>query len=160
MHEDILFYGIIGIGFCTILYSPIKNIATLVVRKKQKKKILSLSKSAEEITADEFLNIRKDRSNKKYIAVNDFAGVYILLNTTQGIYYVGQSINVFKRVNSHFTGKGNGDVYADYKYNQEFTIKMIPLKNSGFKSLDDLERNAITAYKAFKKGYNKNRGNK
>ena len=37
-------------------------------------------------------------------------------------------IYIFDRVNAHFTGKGNGDVYADYKYGDEFIIKMISLE--------------------------------
>lgn len=48
------------------------------------------------------------------------------------LYYVGQGKSVFQRVNNHFTSHGNGDVYADYKYGDEFTIKMIALENSGF----------------------------
>ena len=68
--------------------------------------------------------------------------------------------NIFDRVNAHFTGKGNGDVYADYKYGDEFTIKMISLEKSGYRSLNELERHTIMTYNAFSKGYNKTRGNK
>lgn len=76
------------------------------------------------------------------------------------MYYVGQGKKVFQRVNSHFTGHGNGDVYADYKYGDKFTIKMIALDNSGFTTLNKLERNTIATYNAYSKGYNKTRGNK
>ena len=51
-------------------------------------------------------------------------------------------------------------MYADYKYGDEFTIKMIALENSGYKTLNELERNTITVYNAFSKRYNKTRGNK
>lgn len=51
-------------------------------------------------------------------------------------------------------------MYADYKYGDEFTIKMIALENSGYKTLNELERNTISVYNAFSKGYNKTRGNK
>ena len=67
---------------------------------------------------------------------------------------------VLNRVNSHFTGKGNGDVYADYKYGDYFTIKMIALDKSGYTSLNELERNTIMTYDAFASGYNKTRGNR
>ena len=63
------------------------------------------------------------------------------------------------RVNTHFTGRGNGDVYADYKYGDVFTIKMIALDRSGFSTLNELERYTISYYDAYHKGYNKTRGN-
>ena len=59
----------------------------------------------------------------------------------------------------HFTGKGNGDVYYDYKSGDQFTIKMISLENSGFYDLNSLEKSAISKYNAYYKGYNKTRGN-
>lgn len=83
-----------------------------------------------------------------------------MFNQSKGMYYVGQGKQVFSRVNAHFTGKGNGDVYADYKYGDKFTIKMIALENSGFSTLNELERNTIAKYNAYYKGYNKTRGNK
>lgn len=89
-----------------------------------------------------------------------FSGVYILYNSTKNMYYVGQGKNVLTRVNSHFTGHGNGDVYADYKYGDKFTIKMIELEKSGFSTLNELERNTIMTYDAYSKGYNRTRGNR
>ena len=129
-----------------------------------KKKIKGLADNALEITPQEFFKIRNasngGRGKKHISAQYDFAGVYILYNHTKNMYYVGQGKKVFQRVNNHFTGHGNGDVYADYKYGNEFTIKMIALENSGFTTLNELERNTITTYNAYAKGYNKTRGNK
>ena len=76
------------------------------------------------------------------------------------MHYVGQGQQVFRRVNSHFTGRGNGDVYADYKYGDEFTIRMIALSESGFLTLNALECHAIDVYGAYSHGYNKTRGNR
>ncbi len=67
---------------------------------------------------------------------------------------------MFTRVNAHFTGHGNGDVYADYKYGDKFTIKMIDLKKSGFDNINELQRSTIKTYDAFSKGNNRTRGNK
>ena len=64
------------------------------------------------------------------------------------------------RVNAHFTGHGNGDVYADWKYGDEFTIRIIRLEDSGYSSLNALERDTIASYSAYYKGYNKTRGNR
>ena len=93
-------------------------------------------------------------------SAHNFPGIYILHNHTQNIYYVGQGQRVLDRVNMHFTGKGNGDVYADYKYGEKFTIKILAIKGSGFDTLNELERHAIDLYDAYENGYNKQRGNK
>ena len=129
-----------------------------------KKKIKGLASNALEITPEEFFKIRKSSNGgrgRKYISTKyDFSGVYIIYNHTKNMYYVGQGKKVFQRVNNHFTGHGNGDVYADYKYGDDFTIKMIALEKSGFKTLNELERNTIMTYNAYSRGYNKTRGNK
>lgn len=129
-----------------------------------KNKIRKLADNVLEITPEEFFRIRNSSNGgrgKGHISTYyDFAGVYILYNHTKKMHYVGQGKKVFQRVNSHFTGHGNGDVYADYKYGDKFTIKMIKLQNSGFRTLNELERNTIKTYNAYSKGYNKTRGNK
>lgn len=129
---------------------------------RSRRKIKKLAREAEEFTPEEFFQLRRQKGRgKQYLSTRyDFAGVYILFNRTKNMYYVGQSINVFRRVNNHFTGHGNGDIYADYKYGDLFAIRMIPLKGSGFANLDSLERDAISTYRAYYKGYNRNRGNK
>ena len=48
---------------------------------------------------------------------------------------------------------------SDYKYGDEFTIKMISLRDSGYNTLNALERDAIETYGAYANGYNKTRGN-
>lgn len=81
-------------------------------------------------------------------------------NLEHGSYYVGQSINVMDRVNSHFTGSGNGDVYADYKYGTPFDVTIVPLEGSGYNTLNSLEKAYINHYDASRKGYNRNSGNR
>ena len=100
------------------------------------------------------------RGRKSYALTQNFEGVYILHNTDKDLYYVGQGKKILDRVNNHFTGKGNGDVYADWKYGDNFTIRMIALDNSGFDTLNQLERHTISYYDAYSKGYNKTRGNR
>ena len=89
----------------------------------------------------------------------DFEGVYVIHNLSKDMYYVGQSICVADRVKSHLSGRGNGDVYADYKHNDRFEIILIALEDSNCKSLNELERKTIDAYHAYDRGYNKTRGN-
>lgn len=131
-------------------------------RRRLKRKIKKLAKSQKEITPKQFFKFRNKRGkDRKYISNKyNFSGVYILYNYDKDLYYVGQGKKIFNRINAHFTGKGNGDVYADYKYGDKFGIRMISLKESKFKTLNELERYAIQAYSAYSKGYNKTRGNK
>lgn len=161
----------------TLLYSPERTIKAviyisvaivvipLLVKSVRvayaKKRIHKLANSAIQVTPQEFMRIRTTRDGRRYVSSDyDFPGVYILLNRTKNMSYVGQAVKVFQRVNQHFQGRGNGDVYADYKYGDDFVIKMIALRDSGFASLDELERQTIQAYNAYYRGYNKTRGNR
>lgn len=76
------------------------------------------------------------------------------------MYYVGQSTRVVGRLTQYLTGHGNGDVYADYKYGDDFELNVVSLRESGYDSLAALERDAIAAYDAYDKGYNRTRGNR
>ncbi len=116
--------------------------------------IRALENNSLEVTPEQFFALKNGSQ------LQDFTGVYILYNQTKQMYYVGQGKSVFKRVNAHFTGHGNGDVYADYKYGDYFTIRMISLVNSGYNNLDELERQTILAYNAYYEGYNRTRGNR
>lgn len=156
-------WTIFPILFLIVLYST-TWIFQYLTKKKIKNNIEDLANSVTEVTPEEFFKIRNCKFGGKrgrYVSTEyEFAGVYIIYNQTKDKYYVGQSINVLKRVNNHFTGHGNGDVYADYQYGDSFTIKMIDLNKSGYSTLNELERNTIMAYDAFSKGYNKTRGNR
>lgn len=92
-------------------------------------------------------------------SMHDFVGVYILHNTYNNKYYVGQSVHVLKRLCQHFGGKGNADVYTDYCRGMPFEIQCIALANSGYDNLNKLERDYIRYYNAYYNGYNKTRGN-
>ena len=52
------------------------------------------------------------------------------------------------------------DIYADYKYGDEFTIRLIPLKDSGFKTLNELEQDFTLLYKRLDLGTQHKLGNK
>lgn len=99
-------------------------------------------------------------SYKGHMQDFDFMGCYVIHNLTNGMYYVGQATHVPQRVNAHFTGKGNGDVYADYRYGNQFEIYMVDITTTNYRRLDDLERDLIATYDAYNRGYNKTRGNK
>lgn len=158
----ILFYTI-------LIIAPIGHAIYVTKKRNQQidnlnQQIDELANNALEMTPEEFMKMRATsfggRGNPSYVLTKNFAGVYILFNQSKDMYYVGQGKQVLNRVNAHFTGKGNGDVYADYKYGDSFTIKMIALENSDFNTLNELERYTIARYDAFSKGYNKTRGNR
>lgn len=116
----------------------------------ERQRVRDLASDQAELTAEEFLSLAD---------APEFTGVYILHNETKGMYYVGQSVRVMQRVRQHLTGHGNGDVYADYKYGDRFTVRTISMASSGYLSIDDLERDMIEAYNAYDSGYNRQRGN-
>ena len=107
-----------------------------------------------EMTVKDFFTLKESKQK-----TDEFTGVYILHNETKDKYYVGQAVRVFGRVNQHFTGHGNGDVYADYKYKDEFKVRLVPLSKSGFDSIDKAEKFFIQKFNANTKGYNKTAGN-
>ena len=124
---------------------------------KRKKKDIKDLFNLKEYSVEEFFAFRKSYL-KRFRNVR-ISGVYILYNRNKNIYYVGQGSNVINRINMHFVGHGNGDIYADYVNKDIFDIKFIFLDESGYSSLDELERMYIRAYNAKEIGYNKTRGN-
>ncbi len=104
------------------------------------------------ISVAEFNHLRNESQT-------DPVGVYVLYNVDKDMYYVGQAKKCLFRVNQHFTGHGNGDVYADYKYGDEFKIKIIKFIESGYEDLDKLEKDTINLYDAYNSGYNMTVGN-
>lgn len=95
------------------------------------------------LSPEGFFELRN--SYKGHMQDFDFMGCYVIHNLTNGMYYVGQATHVPQRVNAHFTGKGNGDVYADYRYGNQFEIYMVDITTTNYRRLDDLERDLIVA---------------
>ncbi len=79
-----------------------------------------------------------------------------LLKTQRGYsdVYVGQSVNMYKRVFNHLTGHGNGDVYADMKYKKHVFVAFMPCSTQ---ELNALEIELISKYNATE-SYNRTKG--
>ncbi len=95
------------------------------------------------------------------IKENDYKhirGVFVVCNKSKNKYLVGKSVDIINSVNNLFTGKGNMKVYLDYNDGDDFAIKLLELKNSGYCNINELERDIITAYDAYKYGYNVYKG--
>lgn len=118
----------------------------------------NLNNFSREMTPEEFLSIRE--KVMKSGTIHDFTGIYILYNKTHDKFYVGQSVSVLKRAGNHLTGKGNQDIYEDYMRGDVWTVKTIALSNSGFKSINALEKHFIEHFHSTYNGYNKTIGNK
>lgn len=84
------------------------------------------------------------------------SGCYLILigsnrSTSRNIWrtykevYVGQSVGLARRVYQHFTGHGNGDVYADIKYGKRVFVKFFPCKK---KDMNRLECRLIEIFNA------------
>ncbi len=164
-----MFDGSFGfIIFVLILLTVLISVIFYVIEAREKRiireQIEGLANNSLELTPQEFFEMRTasfgGRGKPRYANQFNFPGIYILYNHSKGMYYVGQGKKVLDRVNNHFMGRGNGDIYADYKYGDEFTIKMIALSGSGFGNLNELESSTIETFDAYNQGYNKTRGNK
>lgn len=107
------------------------------------------------ITPTELLKL-KHKKEREASNLDNFPGVYIIANKTTYRMYVGKATEVFTRVSKHFEGKGNGnpEVYNDYKSGHEFSISLIPLAETSFTSLNDLETAAFIAYELGSHDYN------
>lgn len=139
-------------------------IASIVAQRRDRlelcMRIASLAYHEAPMLAQDFLDMRSRLVASRMLQESEFTGVYILHNVDKDKYYVGQSIRVLSRITQHLTGHGNGDVYADFKYGDCFTVSTIPMQGSGYQSLNDLERDTISAYNAKEQGYNMTRGNR
>lgn len=150
---------------CFIIYALITLFfATIIAQRRDRlelcMRIASLANQEAPMLAEDFLETRSRLVASRMLQESEFTGVYILHNASRDKYYVGQSIRVLSRITQHLTGHGNGDVYADFKYGDRFTVRTIPMQGSGYQSLNDLERDTISAYNAKEQGYNMTRGNR
>lgn len=133
------------------LYRQIKWLFT------DKEKLIQREKMRFENTfyAQDFYKLEKSLIQKGFKT----EGVYIFTNIRNGKKYVGQSVDLMRRLNEHLSGRGNQDVHEDMSFGDEFTIKLIRLDDTSFRDLDKLEKHYITKTNSYYKGYNKTRGN-
>ena len=102
----------------------------------------------------------KHSSNFSFSYLNDKKGVYVIWNKTKDKHYVGQSKDLGKRLNQHFSnGEVRNVIFArDWYSNDCFYYKYLLCQTKD--ELDALERQKIDEFNAFDKGYNGTGGNK
>ena len=64
-----------------------------------------------------------------------FKGIYILYNETKDTYLIGDSTDIFNRINRHLKGEGNGNFYSDYKYGDTINIRMKYLTDNKYMNI-------------------------
>ena len=131
------------------------GIAVFIIRAligRKKRKLVRLAEESPYISVRDFLAGAKK-------VQDDCPGCYIIQNMTNHKFYVGQSHRIISRVTAHFTGHGNGDVYADFVKGDRFRVKLVSSEDAGYKNLNPMERELIKQYRAYRRGYNKTRGN-
>lgn len=102
------------------------------------------------------------KTNRNYKRC-DFEGVYIVRNIDKNKYYVGQSINVIKRLRQHFNGRpskgGANDLNNALVNGDRLEVVLLELKGSTFRNLNDMESFFINHFNSYHRGYNRTRGN-
>jgi GIY-YIG catalytic domain. len=148
---------IICIAFFVVMFG-IDFFKELKKMQQRKTEIIgALLSGTREVTPEEFLFLRKTYRNEYYEF--NFPGVYVILNRTKNICYIGQSIETADRASSHFLEEGTAEAYADYKNGDQFGIMIISLRKSGFRTLDDLYAECSYRYDVYKKGQNEKKSN-
>lgn len=131
------------------LFLFIDGLLLVSTASRQQKKVLNLRQSLLEddpqftVSAEEFMSQRKAQ-----IQQGEVAGVFIIHNVTKDLYYVGQSAKAIDRTALQFLGRGNCDVYADFRYGDSIDVHIVPLSGSCFESLTELKRSVIQALEA------------
>lgn len=143
-------YGSLSFLFLLFgLFFFVDGLLLVITASKQQEKLLGLRQSFLEddpqivASAEEFMAQRKSLTQQ-----GEITGIFIVHNATKDLYYVGQSAKAIDRAAIQFLGRGNCDVYADYKYGDSFSVRIIPLSESGYESLNELKRTAIQALEA------------
>lgn len=131
------------------LFLFLDGLLIILIASKQQEALLKLRQSLLEddpqivASAEEFIAQRKALTQQ-----GEITGIFIVHNATKDLYYVGQSAKAIDRAAIQFLGRGNCEVYADYKYGDSFNVRIIPLSGSCYESLNELKRAAIQALEA------------
>ena len=118
-----------------------------------------LTSGNEEVPIEEFLRMydlrihdfNSKQDDIKFVKNWDFEGVYLLHNCSRNIYHVGRSSKVLRKIDRTFRGYENQDVYADWKNQDEFRVRIIMYENSGYSDINSLEKELIEKYGIYPK---------
>ncbi len=141
----VILYGVIVLAF--ILLLPL-------LRNRKERKARQAIRHQKILSSDEFLDAWiLDEKKKTGLKYDVFPGCYVIFLFDKPVrgkdyrnyddIYIGQSVNVTRRVHGHFTGKGKGDVYADMKYGRHAYVELVPCDRE---DMNDVERALIEVF--------------
>ena len=90
---------------------------------------------------------------------NPICGIYLIKNNKNGLTYIGQSIDIHRRIKRHFDGSQKGRALIDYaiaKEPQNFSWEI--LIECTRENLNYYENYYIYYYDSLNHGYNRNFG--
>lgn len=143
-------YGSLSFPFLLFgLFFFVDGLLLVITASKQQEKRLGIRQSLLENDPQIVASAEELMAQQKALTQQgEITGIFIVHNATKNLYYVGQSAKAIDRAAIQFLGRGNCDVYADYKYGDSFSVRIIPLSGSGYESLNELKRTAIQALEA------------
>lgn len=120
--------------------------------RKTLEKILDLN---QDVPIEDFLkmydmriyDMNSQQNDIKFMKSVDFEGVYILRNQTKNKCYVGKASKVFKKIERHFKGYGNEEIYTDWKNGNKFYVNIVKFETSDFENINLLEKDIKLRYK-------------
>lgn len=91
----------------------------------------------------------------EYATAAEISGCFVLHNRSKDKYYIGKGDRIAQRVFWYLCGGGNADIYADYAFGDAFTVKVFPIEDSSYASVDALERALFKKYVSYGHLYNR-----
>lgn len=89
----------------------------------------------------------------------DKCGIYLIRNKINGKVYIGQSINIERRIGDHFSRRSGTDLHKDIQQYGKDNFEIEVLEECKVEDLNKRERFYIEKYESFgEKGYNLNTG--
>ena len=85
-------------------------------------------------------DIHSRQDDIKFMKELDFQGLYVIKNLTNKRYYIGRGDKVFRKVDRHFRGYGNQEVFVDYSKKDEFVVSFIKFDDSEYDNMDEFEK--------------------
>lgn len=101
-------------------------------------------------------DIHSRQNDIKYMKELDFKGLYYIQNLSKKKCYLGSGDNVFRKVDRHFRGYGNQDIFDDYKNKNIFEVSFFKLESSEFDNLNDFEKEIRSRLNITGVGYQNN----
>lgn len=136
----LIVYGLLMILMLSYIFMKVK---------KAKERILSIFDGVS-ISPEDFLKLRNisygGRGGGKLINQYNVPGVYVAINYSRKLFYIGQGQQVFDRIFHLFTGKGNMEVYSDYNRGDNFKVLAFQYNRDHYNNLSDFKEHLSSKF--------------